>query len=138
MFGINGIAGIVGSITSAVGKTQERRQKALEAKAGVIQAEARYGSWLQRSWRPFLMLSITLILVNNYLIIPYLKFFGINAPVLVFPAEFWQLLYIGVGGYIGGRSAEKIFMKGIRNKIKNSDRKRARNKKNKKQKIRKP
>jgi len=65
------------------------------------------GNWLQRSWRPILMLSITLIVVNNYLIFPYFSLFGIPATMLDFPDKLWNLLTVGVGGYVLGRSAEK-------------------------------
>ena len=65
------------------------------------------GNWLQKSWRPILMLSITAILVNNYILVPYLQLFGLPATVLDFPDRLWNLLTLGVSGYIVGRSAEK-------------------------------
>jgi hypothetical protein len=66
------------------------------------------GSWLQRSWRPILMLSIVAIVVNNYILYPYFSLFGINAVVLELPDKLWALMEIGVGGYIVGRSAEQV------------------------------
>ena len=65
------------------------------------------GNWLQRSWRPILMLSITLILINNYLLFPYLSLFGVPSIQLEFPDKLWNLLSLGVGGYVAGRSVEK-------------------------------
>jgi len=44
----------------------------------------------------------------NYIVQPYLIMFGINAPVLTLPEDLWGLMKIGVGGYVVGRSAEKI------------------------------
>ena len=66
------------------------------------------GNWLQRSWRPILMLSIIGIVVNNYILFPYLSMFTVKVTILVLPEDLWSLLKIGVGGYVVGRSAEKI------------------------------
>ncbi len=66
------------------------------------------GNWLQRSWRPILMLSIVAIVVNNYIVYPYLSLFSIKATILELPSQLWSLMEIGVGGYIVGRSAEKM------------------------------
>jgi hypothetical protein len=66
------------------------------------------GNWLQRSWRPILMLSIVAIVVNNYIVYPYLSLFGVPSIVLTLPDKLWSLMEIGVGGYIVGRSAEKV------------------------------
>lgn len=74
----------------------------------VILAEARGDSWLQRNWRPVLMLSIVAIVVNNYLLYPYLQLFGVPTVVLDLPPELYNLMTVGVGGYVMGRSAEKV------------------------------
>lgn len=66
------------------------------------------GNWLQRSWRPILMLSIVAIVVNNYIVYPYVNLFGFKAVILELPDKLWSLMEIGVGGYIVGRSAEKV------------------------------
>ena len=71
-------------------------------------AEAKGESWLQRNWRPILMLTIVAIVANNYLIYPYLSLFTEKAMVLELPERLWNLMTLGVGGYIAGRSAEKI------------------------------
>jgi len=66
------------------------------------------GNWLQRSWRPILMLSIVAIVVNNYILYPYFSLFGVQTTILELPDKLWTLMEIGVGGYIVGRSAEKV------------------------------
>ncbi len=69
----------------------------------IIVAEAK-GNWLQRSWRPILMLSFGFIII-------YTKFISQLSTYLVTPVlepEFWSLLEIGIGGYVIGRSGEKI------------------------------
>jgi len=80
----------------------------VNAQAGDIQAEAKSDSWLAANWRPILMLSFTAIIVVNYLVLPVAQWFGVTENPLVLPLDMWALLKIGVGGYIVGRSGEKI------------------------------
>lgn len=87
---------------------QQLQQAVLAAQSEIIVAEAKGESWIQRSWRPLLMLSITGILVNNYMVYPYLSLFGVPTAVLDFPDKLWNLLTLGVSGYIVGRSGEKL------------------------------
>ena len=79
----------------------------VQAQASIILAEAKAG-WLTRNWRPMLMIVFMVIIVNNFLIWPYSHELGIVAKQLEFPVWMQDLLKLGVGGYIGGRSAEKI------------------------------
>jgi hypothetical protein len=53
------------------------------------------------------MLLFGIIIANNYIIYPYLSSFMENAPMLEIPPDMWDLLKIGLGGYVVGRSAEK-------------------------------
>ena len=71
--------------------------------ASVVTAEVKSESWMARNWRPILMLSFTYIIVHNYVLAPM---FSLTA--LPIPDQLWELLKIGMGGYIFGRSAEKI------------------------------
>ena len=82
--------------------------KEIQAKADVLIAEIKGQSALQRNWRPILMLTIVAIVANNYLLYPYLTLFGFKATTLILPTELWNLMTLGVGGYILGRSGEKI------------------------------
>lgn len=67
------------------------------------------GNWMQRSWRPILMLVIIAIIANNYILHPYVElFFPGKSTTLELDQNMWDLLKIGVGGYTLGRSAEKI------------------------------
>ncbi|MCH9674531.1 MAG: holin family protein [Gammaproteobacteria bacterium] len=77
-------------------------EREVEARAQVLLAEATGESWLQRNWRPVLMLSFTAILVNNYMVVPVFR----TAPMDM-PPQMYDLLKIGVGGYVAGRSIEK-------------------------------
>ncbi len=90
-------------------------EKEIDARAKIIVAEATGHSWLQRNWRPILMLTVVAIIANNYIIYPYLSLFTDKAVILELPSELFTLMTIGVGGYIVGRSGEKI-VKSIKGK----------------------
>jgi Na+-transporting methylmalonyl-CoA/oxaloacetate decarboxylase gamma subunit len=82
-------------------------QTELQGAIAIILAEVQGESWLQRNWRPLLMLTCIAIIANNYVLYPYLKLFFAAAPLLELPDALWELLKIGVGGYVVGRSVEK-------------------------------
>ncbi|HAY88144.1 MAG TPA: hypothetical protein DCY51_01725 [Bacteroidetes bacterium] len=81
--------------------------------AKVLQTEMS-GNWLQRSWRPLLMLSFGVIIVSVYFLMPFVDIFVDNPELTAFYTNFkdevgfWSLLKIGMGGYIAGRSTEKV------------------------------
>lgn len=81
--------------------------KELEAAAAVIRAEAEGESWLQRNWRPMLMCVFGAIVANNYILAPYMQALFSFSVELEVPEPMWELLNLGVGGYILGRSGEK-------------------------------
>lgn len=84
-----------------------RFQTLIESQSRVLLGEIQGESWLQRNWRPVLMLVVTAIIANNYIFFPYLSLFTDKAVILKLPEELYNLMTIGVGGYIVGRSAEK-------------------------------
>lgn len=57
------------------------------------------GNWLQKSWRPIVMLLLTLVILCGV-------FTG--SSVLADTSRFWDLLEIGIGGYVIGRSGETL------------------------------
>jgi hypothetical protein len=78
--------------------------KELEAQASIITAEAK-GGWLQRNWRPMLMLTFAGLVVAHW--------FGFTAPNIPESVQnsLLNIVLVGVGGYIAGRSGEKIMDK---------------------------
>ena len=74
-----------------------------QTQAGVITAEAKSESWLTRNWRPITMMVFVTIVAFNYIVAPL---FSLKA--LPLPPDMWELLKLGIGGYVLGRSAEKI------------------------------
>ena len=64
-----------------------------ERQAAIVGREAS-GNWLQRSWRPVVMLVFAVIVLAG-------TFWEL--PILADTSRFWDLLEIGLGGYIVGR-----------------------------------
>jgi Holin of 3TMs, for gene-transfer release len=80
----------------------ERTSEIERAAADVVKAEAQGQSWLQRTWRPITMLVFVSLIVARWL--------GWSAPNLseAEVLKLWDIVEIGLGGYVIGRSAEKI------------------------------
>lgn len=86
---------IEADLIAAVARQEEELRR---SQAAIISAEAQ-GNWLQRSWRPLIMLVFAaIVLVGTFW----------NLPILDDTSRFWDLLEIGIGGYVIGRSAEKV------------------------------
>ncbi len=70
----------------------------LETRAKVVNIEAVGQSWMQRNWRPLTMLTfLVLVVCDSLALLPFRL-----------AKEAWTLLQIGLGGYVVGRSAEKL------------------------------
>lgn len=72
------------------------------ARAEIVKAEAASSHWLAANWRPLVMLTFAGLIVARW--------FGWAAPNLS-EAEYlklWSIVEFGLGGYVVGRSAEKI------------------------------
>lgn len=110
-----------GQIVDRISTTDEEKMKAKNdlsnvvftalneiqsAQKEIIMSETQ-GSKLQRSWRPLVMLSFAFIVVYSYFIQPAFFPKAISMAEQLKP-EFWELLKLGLGGYVIGRSAEKI------------------------------
>lgn len=84
-------------------KVMEVSVQLAQSQASVITSESKSGNWLAASWRPILMLTFTFIVAYNYVIAPI---FSLKSLAIV--PDMWELLRLGIGGYIAGRSLEKI------------------------------
>lgn len=72
------------------------------AQAEIVKTEASSNNFLTASWRPILMLTFGGLIVARW--------FGIAAPNLS-PEEYlklWDIVELGIGGYVIGRSFEKV------------------------------
>lgn len=108
------LSGLVGEIGGIINSLTISSKEKKELETQVSQTVYRYagelsknqsdiivretdGNWLQRSWRPLVMLSFAaVVLLGTFIDIPYL---GEDS-------KFWNLIEIGLGGYVVGRSLE--------------------------------
>ena len=123
MFGwgdvVKGVTDLVGQFVEDKDKANELEtkiknkllsleQEVITAQRDVIVAEAKSQSFIARNWRPIMMLTFVGIIANNYILFPYITLFGGTSTTLEIPPDMWALLKIGVGGYVMGRSGEKM------------------------------
>lgn len=73
----------------------------LQSAAAIITAEASGESWLQRNWRPLLMLWFAALVGAHWL-----GYTPTNLPESVVN-NLLDIVQVGIGGYVLGRSAEK-------------------------------
>ncbi|NOU53118.1 hypothetical protein HG263_21695 [Pseudoalteromonas sp. JBTF-M23] len=78
-------------------KIVELQGQVLAAQSQIITAEAKGESRLQRCWRPITMLTFLVLIV--------LDSFGLLTFRL--SEQAWELLQLGIGGYVIGRTVEK-------------------------------
>lgn len=80
----------------------EYEKSLIEQQASIINAEAKGDSWIQRNWRPITMLTFVVLVV--------LRWLGLTTTSITPEVEtqLMTLIQIGLGGYVVGRSGEKI------------------------------
>lgn len=107
------VSKVVGNLFPDPTEKAKAEQKALEqllnhqheieeAAAGIINTEAASKHWLAANWRPLTMLTFVGLIVARW--------FGFAAPELS-ESEYlklWDIVELGLGGYVIGRSVEKI------------------------------
>ena len=73
--------------------------------ASIIKAEVASGHTLAAIWRPVLMLTFGFVILYS-VVAP-----SLGAPpvdMTMIPDRFWSLMTFGIGGYVGGRTIEKV------------------------------
>ena len=85
----------------AMDRVHEYNTELLMGQAKIVNSEASSEHWLTANWRPLVMLTFTGLVVARFL--------GFEAEGMTEKEyqSLWNLITLGVGGYIGGRSVEK-------------------------------
>lgn len=118
------VKGFVGGIGEVISKFKADPTKVIELEAGIavetlkfqqstisavnatMQAEAKSEHWMQWAWRPTFGFTACAVLVNNYVLLPYLSNVGIK-PIEV-PSEVWIMIMAVLGVAAWTRGQEKI------------------------------
>lgn len=125
----NVVDAVSGIVTGTVGKFIEDKDKAnelstqltaqlttsvvellakeTESQRDIIVAEAKGESWLQRNWRPIIMMALSGMVCVYWMGWTHQDM--ANDVIL----KILDIVQIGLGGYIGGRTAEKLADKGV-------------------------
>ncbi len=85
--------------------TLDFQTRAMEAVNATMQAESKSEHWMQWSWRPSIGFTFAGILVNNYILLPYLAPLGVVA--IIVPDRVWEAILVVLGAAAAGRSWEK-------------------------------
>lgn len=89
-------------------KVLDYEGKLVAAQAQIVTAEAQSESWLSRNWRPLMMVTFMALVVNKWLGLSIL----LGLPTVYVSGQvenqLWTIIQIGIGGYVGGRTLEKI------------------------------
>jgi hypothetical protein len=82
--------------------TQTYAQTVVASINATMQAESKSEHWMQWSWRPTFGFAAAAILINNYILLPYLAQFG--AQVIPVPMEVWMMVMavLGVAAWTRG------------------------------------
>jgi hypothetical protein len=90
-------------------ETNKLQSQYLEAQKSIVLAEIQGESWMQRNWRPILMIILVFIVFNNYVLAPYITvLFAYHLPILELPQWLGDLLTYGVSGYMVMLGGQKI------------------------------
>ena len=89
---------VLGGQLNAAKAVTDYEQQLLQGQSDAIKAEAQGNGVLQRNWRPITMLTFLGLVVCD-------SFGWLHSPLA---PQAWQLLQIGLGGYVVGRSVEKV------------------------------
>jgi len=83
-------------------KLLEVKQQLIQRRGDAVKAEIEGESWYQRAWRPFTMIVFVAVIVMHWL--------GLAGTHLApqIQVYLYETIKIGLGGYVIGRSAEKI------------------------------
>jgi len=104
--GIDLVSKITDKIWPDAGEAERAKigmiMQTFQGQANIIQAEVASDSWLGSNWRPLIMLMFAGLICARWF---GLSFEGITEAEYI---EAWGLLKLGIGGYIGGRTVEKI------------------------------
>jgi hypothetical protein len=118
------VEGFVSGVEKVIARFKADPTKILELESGIaqetikfqtsviqsvnatMQAEARSEHWAQWLWRPCFGFTACAVLINNYVLLPYLKPFGVQ--VIEIPSEVWIMIMAVLGVAAWTRGQEKI------------------------------
>lgn len=78
----------------------------MKEKAELVKSETE-GRWYQRLWRPLFMYLFWFMLLQEFVLFPWMRAIGLPTPEVILPDQIWTLITIGFSGYMVARTVEK-------------------------------
>lgn len=85
---------------------EEIAAKQMESVNQTMRAEASSDKWAQWLWRPVIGFTFSLVLINNYVIMPYFGKYGLK-PIDI-PGDVWSAMLVILGAAAATRGWEKV------------------------------
>jgi hypothetical protein len=87
-------------------KMADIASKQIESVNATMREEAKSEHWIQYSWRPTIGFTFAAVIINNYILLPYFKAFGLQS--IIIPAEMWTAILVILGAAAATRGWEKV------------------------------
>lgn len=86
-------------------KAHEIAARELETVNSTMREEAKSEHWMQWAWRPTVGFTFSGMIVNNYILLPYLAKYGMQ-PIII-PGDVWSAMLVVLGAAAATRGLEK-------------------------------
>lgn len=87
-------------------RMEEIAAKTIESVNATMREEAKSEHWIQYSWRPLVGFTFIAVIINNYILVPYVSTL-INIQPLDIPDGIWSAMLVVLGVAAGTRGLEK-------------------------------
>ena len=87
---------------------EKNLQAQMETVNATMRAEIASGNKFVSSWRPLCGYTVALLIINNFVLVPYLKAFGLDIVFLEVPPMVWSVLLAVTGISALTRGWEKV------------------------------
>lgn len=94
------------ALLAAQAKFAEVEAQLMESVNATMREESKSEHWMQWSWRPMVGFTFSGVILNNYVLLPYLSPYGLQ-PIAI-PGEIWSAMLVVLGVAAGTRGWEKI------------------------------
>lgn len=94
------------ALLAAQAKFAEVEAQLMESVNATMREEAKSEHWMQWSWRPMVGFTFSGVILNNYVLLPYLSPYGLQT--IAIPGEIWSAMLVVLGVAAGTRGWEKI------------------------------
>lgn len=87
-------------------RMEEIAAKTIESVNATMREEAKSEHWIQYSWRPLVGFTFIAVIINNYILVPYVSTL-VNIQPLDIPDGIWSAMLVVLGVAAGTRGLEK-------------------------------